>query len=342
MPRHAFAYSIPAVALGGLLLGGVWSWAAVVYVYLILPVLDYRHGVSAHNPDPAPGEAGSRARWANVLLYAALPVQLVVIIVFASRWSAEASVFERMGAIVSVGVVCGALGIVVAHELIHRRRGLEYGLGKLLLMTVGYVHFAIEHVRGHHPRVATEADPASARYGQSLYAFLPQSVLRQARSAWLLEKTRLEGKGRRVWSRHNEMLRDLSLQLLWWLSLLAVFGWAAAVACLGAAAVAVGMLETVNYIEHYGLRREKRADGGLEPVNSSHSWNSNHRVSRAMLFELPRHSDHHRNGGRPYQTLRSVDGAPQLPAGYPTMMLFALLPPLWFRVMNPRVHAVHG
>ena len=334
MARYALAYSIPLIAALGLWHGGAWSWVTVIYVYVLVPLLDFRVGVSARE---LPGISG-----ADVLLVAALPIQLGVMGFFASRWSLEVTILERVGAILSVGIVGGAFAIVVAHELIHRRRGLEYQLGKLLLMTVGYVHFAIEHVRGHHERVATNLDPASARQGQSLYEFLPQSILRQARSAWLLEKQRLAGKGRRVWGWGNELLRDGLLQFVAWVLWAFVFGWSATAACLACAAVAIFMLEAVNYIEHYGLRREKQANGRLEPVKSYHSWNSDHVVSRAVLFELPRHSDHHRNGGRPFQTLRSVDGAPQLPAGYPAMMLLAMLPPLWFKVMNPRVLAARA
>jgi alkane 1-monooxygenase len=202
------------------------------------------------------------------------------------------------------------------------------------------MHFAIEHVRGHHARVATDADPASARLGQSLYAFVPRSILRQFLSAWTLESQRLSRTGRRVWSLRNEMLVGLLLQAVWLAGIAALFGPGVMAAFVAVAVIAVVLLETVNYVEHYGLRRALGADGRPEPVRAHHSWNSDHVVSRALLFELPRHTDHHMNGGRPYQTLRSVSGAPQLPAGYPAMVMLALLPPLWSRVMDPRVAAV--
>jgi alkane 1-monooxygenase len=202
------------------------------------------------------------------------------------------------------------------------------------------MHFAIEHLRGHHQRVATDEDHASARLNETVFAFFWRSIIGQLGSAWNLERQRLVKRGSSVFSVRNEMLWFGAIQTGSWGALVALFGWSTGWALIAVAAVAVILLEVVNYVEHYGLRRAIDSRGRWEPVGPQHSWNSDHRLSRAMLFELPRHTDHHMNAGRSYSTLQSVDHAPQLPAGYPTMVLIALVPPLWFRLMNPRVAAV--
>jgi len=340
MSLYLAAYLIPVTTALGLWQGGPWAWFTVLFVYLVVPLADLLGGTDTHNRD---GEALAQARESRLargILWLALPVQLALLGFFLWRWQFEASVLERIGWVLGVGLSCGGLGIVIAHELVHRRDRVDYWIGKLLLLTVLYMHFAIEHVRGHHARVATDADPASARSGQSLYAFVPQSIWRQFGSAWQLEAERLAKRGLGVFSLGNEMLVMLVMQSLWLVGLVVFAGLSAALAGVAVALVAVVLLEIVNYVEHYGLRRKIDANGRLEPVRAYHSWNSDHRVSRAMLFELPRHTDHHMNGSRPYTTLQSVPGAPQLPAGYPAMVLLALLPPLWFRVMDPRVAAV--
>jgi len=340
MRKYLLAYLIPVTAAAGLLLGGAWSWLTVVLVYGLVPLLDLWLGSDPRNLEGADLTAASTSRFADGALLVALPVQVGLFGMLAVAWQGEAGAAERAGWVASTALACGGLGIVIGHELIHRRDRVHYWVGKLLLGTVLYMHFAIEHVRGHHARVATDADPASARLGQSLYAFVPRSILRQFLSAWTLESQRLSRTGRRVWSLRNEMLVGLLLQAVWLAGVAALFGPGVMAAFVAVAVIAVVLLETVNYVEHYGLRRASGADGRPEPVRAHHSWNSDHVVSRALLFELPRHTDHHMNGGRPYQTLRSVPGAPQLPAGYPAMVMLALLPPLWSRVMDPRVAAV--
>lgn len=339
---QVLAYLVPASAALGLLWGGAWAWLTVFFVYGIVPVADALGGADARNLDEAAQQRAAASRWAAVPLYLALPVQLGLFALLAVVWQGEAAWWERAGWIASTAITCGGLGIVIGHELVHRRDRREYWLGKLLLGTVLYMHFAIEHVRGHHPRVGTDDDPASARRGQTVYGFIPGSVLRQFTSAWDIEATRLARTGRGPWTADNEMLVGLALQAAWLAAVALVFGVEVMGVFVVVAALAVALLEVVNYIEHYGLRRSRDAAGRLEPVRAHHSWNSDHRVGRALLFELPRHTDHHMNGSRPYQTLRSVPGAPQLPAGYPAMVMLALLPPLWFRVMHPRLEAVQA
>jgi len=340
MGSYFAAYLIPLSAVIGLWAGGAWSWLTVGLVYGVVPLLDQAVGRSAANLDETAQAAAARSRFADGALYLALPVQCGLLLLLAVVWQGEAALLERVGWIASAALSCGGLGIVIGHELVHRRDRTLYRLGKCLLGTVLYTHFAVEHVRGHHARVGTDADPASARQGQSVYAFIPRSIIRQFRSAWDLETRRLARAGQGAWTLRNEVLVGWGLQAAWLAGIAAVFGLEVMGVMIAVAALAFTLLEVVNYIEHYGLRRYPGPDGRLEPVRAHHSWNSDHRVSRSLLFELPRHTDHHMNGGRPYQTLRSIAGAPQLPAGYPSMVLLALLPPLWFRVMDPRAAAV--
>lgn len=344
--RHFLALLIPAATACGLLMGGAWAWLTVLLVYGLVPLLDelWRGGGSGDG-GPVAADRGTadkpRSLAHDLPLYLALPVQCGLLALFATTWSGEEQRWwVRAGWLASTGITAGGLGIVVAHELVHRRSRLEAWLGRLLLMTVFYMHFAIEHVRGHHLRVATDEDPASARLGVSVYSFIPSSILRQFASAARLEAARLRKAGRPVLGVHNEFVWFLVMQAGWAAALAALFGVEAMLACMAVAAIAVALLEVVNYIEHYGLRRAMDARGRLEPVGARHAWNSEHAVGRLLLFELPRHTDHHMNAGRPYQTLRSVAGAPQLPAGYPAMVMLALCPPLWFRVMDARVVAL--
>jgi alkane 1-monooxygenase len=339
---HLAAYLVPITAALGLWLGGLWSWLTVVFVYGLVPLADGIVGPDPRNAEDAALQRAARSRLASVPLVLALPVQLGLFGLLGMVWQGEATAWERAGWVASVAIAGGGIGIVIGHELVHRRDRALYWVGKLLLGMVLYMHFAVEHVRGHHPRVGTDEDPASARQGRSVYAFIPSSIVRQFFSAWTLEAERLARAGRRAWTLRNEVLVGLLLQVAWLGGAAALFGIEVAAVFAVVALLSVSLLEIVNYIEHYGLRRDRDATGRLEPVRAHHSWNSDHVVSRGLLFELPRHTDHHMNGSRPYQTLRSVAGAPQLPAGYPTMVLLALLPPLWFRMMDPRVAALRA
>ena len=248
---------------------------------------------------------------------------------------------DRLGLMVTVGLI-GGLAINAAHELGHTREQSERRLSKIALAQTCYGHFYVEHNRGHHVRVATAEDPASARFGESLYAFIPRSVIGSLRSAWSLEAARLSGMGKSRWTRCNDVLSAwlLTIGLFTVLSVWfrpVVLPW-----LIGQAIVGFCLLEVVNYIEHYGLRRQKLPSGRYERVRPTHSWNSSTVITSVLLFHLQRHSDHHANPLRNYQILRHVDEAPQLPSGYSAMVLLALLPPMWRRVMDPRVLDFYG
>lgn len=337
---YLLSFVVPATAFIGLQRGGLWAWLTLAFAFVVVPLADVIIGRDSRNLDAQREARAKSSLFYSVVLWGHLPVQLALIATFAQAWTTQdADVFTRLGWSLSMAVSCGGIGISVAHELVHRRSRVEQWLGRLLLMTVCYMHFAIEHVRGHHLAVATAEDAATARRGQSVYAFLFPSIFGQIASAWRLERRRLATRGQGVWSLHNEMLWFTALQAVW-LSLLGMvfgIGFLAVYVCM--AFVSFSILEIVNYVEHYGLERRRLANGRYEAVEVHHSWNSDHLVSRMLLFELTRHSDHHAVASKPYQLLRSADSALQLPTGYPGMVLMALVPPLWFRVMHARMAA---
>ncbi len=335
---YVLAYTIPALAAVALLRGGAWTLSVPLLVFGLIPLVELLWRGSTTNLDES-GEAHARARRVyDWLVFGLVPVQVGLLALFCVQASRGAySGAEWAGAIFTMGIMCGALGINVGHELGHRRGSFERRLAKVLLGTSLYVHFYIEHNRGHHARVATPEDPASARRGEKLYAFWWRSVTRSFRSAWALETRRLERRGLKRWSWHNEMLRDQTAQVVVLVAVAIALSPVPALAWVGAALVGALMLETVNYIEHYGLERERKESGAWARVQPHHSWNANQPLGRVLLFELTRHSDHHAHPTRPYQLLRHFDDAPQLPTGYPGMMLLAILPPLFFSVMHRRL-----
>lgn len=240
----------------------------------------------------------------------------------------------------SLGEIGGILAINVAHELIHRRSTLDRAAGGLLLSSVIYGGFKVEHVRGHHLYVATPKDRSSARLNQSVYNFLPRALLLNPIHAWRLEARRLARKNLSWWHWRNELFRWYGVSFLLGLFFTISFGWLGLAAFLLQGAVAAATLEVINYIEHYGLHRERQENGVYEPPNIRHSWNSDYFLSNAILLQLQRHADHHAYPVRAFPYLRHQQEAPQLPLGYAAMFPLALVPPLWRRVMNPRVEAV--
>ena len=241
-----------------------------------------------------------------------------------------------------VGLYYGAVGIAVAHELMHRPSRIDRWLGDFLLCTVTYPHFAIEHVYGHHIRVATPEDPASARMGESLYAFVPRSVIGGLRGAWSIEVRRLKARGQGWFSPQNRMLGYLAIVTAWygaaWL-FVGVYGLAAVAI---QSFVAIFSVETINYLQHYGLQRKEISPGRYERPDVQHCWNWETRFSGLYFLNLGRHSEHHRSANRRFDALRALDGQPRLPSGLMPMYLAAMVPPLWFAIMNPRVEALRA
>lgn len=337
--RYLGAYTVPLTAAVGLWQGGAWTWLTPLYVFGLVPLLELRRPPQA--PPELPNEDSRRKQQLfSWLLYLNVPLQYGLLALFlyiiTSRPHAP---LEAAGLVFSFGICCGALGINVAHELGHRSRTYEQLLAQALLLSTLYLHFFIEHNRGHHRHVATPLDPATARLHEPFWRFLPRAVAGEFRSAWHLEQERLSRQHLPAWSWHNQMLRFQVYQGLLVLAIGLAFGWLGLLAWLGAAAVGVVLFQLVNYVEHYGLLRARTASGAYERVQPHHSWNSEHALGRILLYELTRHSDHHYQASRPYQLLRYQPHSPQMPTGYPGMMLLAAVPPLWFRVMDAKVPA---
>jgi alkane 1-monooxygenase len=241
------------------------------------------------------------------------------------------------GRVISMGLLCATFGINVAHELGHRVNKMEQTFAKMLLLTSLYMHFFIEHNKGHHKHVATPHDPSTAKYNQSLYAFWTQTLIGTYLSAWKIANEEQEKKGKPRWSLQNEMLLFHLIQIAFVLLILYFFGVKIAILFIVAALMGGLLLESVNYIEHYGLSRNPTSEDQFERVQPHHSWNSNHIIGRLMLFELSRHSDHHYMASRKYQVLRNMDEAPQMPTGYPGMIILSLFPPIWFKIMHQQM-----
>lgn len=273
--------------------------------------------------------------WVFVPAYvAAVLVGVYVAVTWTSLTTAE-----YCGFVFSVGML-GALAINTAHELIHKPNSFEQSLGKVLLVFVCYGHFFTEHLYGHHKRVSTDEDPATSRLDESLYTFLPRTIRDSLRDAWTIEAKRMQAKGRSPFHPANQVLLLHTLSALVAAGIYLNLGATAMRFFFIQAAIGALMLEIINYIEHFGLRREKNKFGEYERVTPLHSWNASETITNYFLFKLQRHSDHHAYARRRYQILRTFEASPQMPTGYAGMVLLSIVPFLWFRVMVPRVEAV--
>ncbi len=321
-------------------------WVGPILVYIVLPVLDLRFGPDGQNPPDEVMERLENDKYYRFCTYLYLPFQYLSVVLAAYLFTASnlgwlgyagpLSWPAKIGLALSVGVL-GAVGMNAAHEMGHKKDALERWLAKITLAQSCYGHFYIEHNRGHHVRVATPEDPASARFGESFWEFLPRSVFGSLRSAWRLEFQRLRRLNKSPWHLSNDVLNAWLMSVVLWGMMIAVFGPALIPLVIVQAVYAFSTFETVNYLEHYGLLRQKTANGRYERCAPEHSWNSDHIVTNLFLYHLQRHSDHHANPTRRYQTLRSIDGSPNLPGGYASMISLTYFPPLWRKVMDHRV-----
>lgn len=334
--KYISAYSVPAFVAFSIYMRGGFSFSAFVFVFLIVPVMDLITKVDTSNMTAIEEEIAKDDPIYDYLLYLLVPVHCMILVYFLYSVSdVSLAMYEKIGMITAYGMACG-LAINNAHELGHRNTKFEQSLSKLLLMTSLYMHFFIEHNRGHHLQVATDEDPASSRKGESVYAFYIRTITGSWLSAWKLEKKRLVKAGHHTVSMSNEMIIFQLIQLSLLLLIgIAIGGYVLLYFIIGAF-IGIIMLETVNYIEHYGLRREKKGKR-YERTLPIHSWNSSHPFGRLIMLELSRHSDHHYIANRKYQLLRHHEESPQMPTGYPGMMLLSLVPPLWFSIMHKRI-----
>ncbi|HDR9357296.1 TPA: alkane 1-monooxygenase, partial [Burkholderia vietnamiensis] len=320
----------------------VFWWFGPLFAFGVIPILDTLIGDDRDNPPEAVVPQLERSRYYRWIVYLATLVEYVAFFMCVRIVGTHALAwYDYVGFALSLGAATG-ISINTAHELGHKTNRFERWLAKITLAPVAYGHFFVEHNRGHHVRVATAEDPASARFGESFWAFLPRTVAGSVRSAWRLEKARLERLGRSPWTWRNEVLHAWAMTVVVWGIAIAMAGPVVIPFLVIQAAYGASLLEVVNYVEHYGLGRRKLPSGRYERCTPQHSWNSNHVVTNLFLYQLQRHADHHANPTRSYQALRHFDDSPQLPAGYATMILFAYVPPLWYRVMNPRVVAHYG
>jgi alkane 1-monooxygenase len=325
-------------------------WFGPMFVFGIIPLIDVAVGLDHENPPDVAIAWLEQDRYYRWVTYLYLPLQYAGLGFACWVWTTEPvrealtgatldmGWISKVGLAVTVGCVAG-IGINTAHELGHKTEDVERWLGKVALAQTLYGHFSIEHNRGHHVRVATPEDPASSRLGESFYAFLPRTVVGSLRSAWHLESRRMRRRGLSPLDPRNDVVNAWLMSVALFGVLVALFGpsvlpWLAVQAVFG-----FSLLEVVNYLEHYGLRRQRVTATRYERVRPEHSWNSDNLVTNLFLYHLQRHSDHHANPTRRYQSLRSEDGAPQLPAGYATMIVVAVVPPLWRRVMDHRLVA---
>jgi alkane 1-monooxygenase len=329
-------------------------WIGPILLFILLPALDVFFGPDGQNPPEEVMERLENDKYYRYCTYIYIPFQYLSVALGAYLFTASnlgwlgfgagsggpLSWVGKVGIALSVGVL-GGVGINTAHEMGHKKDSLERWLSKITLAQTCYGHFYIEHNRGHHVRVSTPEDPASARFGETFWEFLPRSVFGSLRSAVGLEAQRIRRLGRNPWNPKaypsNDVLNAWAMSVVLFGALIAVFGPAVIPFLIIQAVFGFSLLENVNYLEHYGLLRQKNANGRYERCAPVHSWNSDHIVTNLFLYHLQRHSDHHANPTRRYQTLRSMAGAPNLPSGYASMISLTYFPPLWRKVMDHRV-----
>jgi alkane 1-monooxygenase len=339
-PYYMTLTFVPLVVLA--VLQGGWTIALIpAYGWVLMPLLDLFLGRNLRNPDTnTPDKA---LFWFRLLTWIWFPIQFCL--VFGTLWYltrvASYPMAETLAIMFGIGVTTGTVGIVYSHELMHKPAKFERNLGDLLLALVLYGHFRTEHLLVHHPYVGTPRDTVTARYNEGFLLSFPRVLWQGPGSAWRAEKAKLARKGHGAWHLSNPIFKYLALGLGFLALAFAIGGWLAVGLFVFQAIVAVWQLELTNYVEHYGLTREHLGAGKYEPVRPHHSWDSAHLVSGLLLINLQRHADHHLHPMRRYPLLQIYDEAevPQLPTGYPPMTAMAMIPPIWFRVFNPKVRA---
>ena len=329
---------------------GAFFWIGPVVILVIVPAIDLIAGLDRSNPPDDVIEALEQDRYYRWITYLFLPIQYVgfvgafYLIAHGDPLGLQGDlgVFEKLGLAISIGCI-GGIGINTAHELGHKREENERWLSKIALAQSFYGHFYIEHNRGHHVRVATPEDPASSRVGENFYQFWPRTVGGSVKSAWNLERKRIGRRGKHPFRISNDVLNAWLMSAVLWGAMMAWLGVGIAPYLVIQAIVGFSLLEVVNYMEHYGMLRQKVGVPGrkqrYERVDPTHSWNSNNIATNVLLYHLQRHSDHHANPTRRYQSLRDFEESPVLPTGYAGMIVLAIVPAVWRRVMDPRVLA---
>ena len=336
--KYLFAYTVPLSAFISFESIGLGTYTSVIYAFIILPFLDLITGKGSENISKEKAN-NKKTSWVfDVMLYLNLPIVFGLLwLVFSKIQTQEYAAYELIGLGLSAGILLATNAINVAHELGHRTPYFERFMGKLLYMPCLYMHFYIEHNFGHHLNVATPNDGATAKYNQTVFSFWVTSVTKQYVDAWNCQIKLLKTQNRPFLSVKNDMLWYHLIQPTYIFGVFYFFSFDAMLFAIAVGVVSFLFLESINYIEHYGLRRFKTPSGRYERVQPQHSWNSNFKIGRIVLYELTRHSDHHFKSSKKYQLLNTYDQSPTLPLGYPASILLSFIPPLWFKIMNPRV-----
>lgn len=335
--KYLMAYTVPLSVFISFYFNGFFSYASLFYVFVFIPVVETLLPFKQDSLSENEVTNRLKNKLFDLLLYLNVPIVYVLLFYGLYTLSVEQFyVYEYVGLIFSLGILLATNAVNVAHELGHRKSNFERFLTRLLLLPCLYMHFTLEHNRGHHKYVATPKDPATAKKGQILYHFWLTSVYGQYLNAWRLQLKALNKKNTGFFSISNNLLAFTIIQALYLTIVYLILGLFPAACAATVGVISFLFLETINYIEHYGLVR-KKIDGKYEKVQNVHSWNSDHLMGRIVLYELTRHSDHHYKASKKYQILESQPSSPKLPYGYPASMLLALFPPLWFSVMHPKL-----
>ena len=340
--KYLMSYSFALFAFIGISLGGFYNYLAVVFTFVFIPLLEIIVKKSDEKYTDEEKKNRNLDPFFDLLLYLNIPIVFGIFFFSLEKLAVTSSVYDIIGIILSASIVMATNGINVGHELGHRKSLIARTCSKLLYLPCQYMHFYIEHNFGHHINVATPEDPATARYKQTVYSFWITSVIRTYVSAWEIQLKLLKVSKRSFFSIKNDMVFYTLFQLTFLVFIYYNFGLYLTLLSIVMSIVSFLFLETINYVEHYGLLRKKEPSGRYERVKPHHSWNSNHTIGRIVLYELTRHSDHHFKSSKKYQVLESLDECPHLPHGYPTSILLSLIPPLWFSIMNPLVRTHMG
>ena len=341
----AISPSLPVIGIGILAgyqfapkpLKKVFALGGPIVLHVIIPAIDTLVGKDQNNPSAEDVRLLEQDPYYARLVKSFIPLQYVANVYACWLVSRENTSFmDKILLGMSMGAING-IAINTAHELSHKSSRMDHILSHLALVPSGYNHFRIEHPYGHHKRAATPEDPASSKMGETFYEFLPRTVIGSFKSAIEIETRRLKRKGLTFWSKDNELLQGWSMTAAFHSTMMGIFGKGILPYQLAQSAYSIGLFEIINYIEHYGLLRQQDANGKYERTMPEHSWNNNNIVTNLFLYQLQRHSDHHAYPTRPFQALRHFDEAPELPSGYASMLLPAMIPSLWFKMMDKRV-----
>jgi alkane 1-monooxygenase len=336
--KYLAPLSIYFLAFVGFTNTGIWCWLAILYSFVFIPSLELLIQPNTKNMTAIEEDVAKQNPWYDYVLYLIAFIQIPILFFFLYKMDDKSlATIDIVGRVLTMGLLCGTFGINVGHELGHRVNSFEQFLAKTLLLSSLYMHFFIEHNKGHHKHVATPQDPSSARKGEMIYAFYFRTIIYSYLSAWKIANEEYIKQHNKLFILQNSMVQIHIIQLSFIGIIFYFFGLIVGSYFLLAAFIGILLLETVNYIEHYGLSRKLVGEEKYERAMPQHSWNSDHIIGRLMLFELSRHSDHHYLASRKYQILRHHNTSPQMPTGYPGMMLLSLVPPLWFFVMNKQM-----